>query len=173
MPLAAKPDFLLISEFDNPQPVVGDLFQRKFGHPIPEWKHDVVAFVRRSSDQALGDATLVPMSYAKFMPFGSVFLVGGCCTDGRAFEYLDQAQKDALAAAGGSMAQLLRYGFTRFANSCDAYFGYCGDARAWEVDLSAGFEPTGHDKLLVHWHKPLNGQLKRGLVAMAQAIGAF
>ncbi len=168
MPLPPKPDFLLISEFDDPQAVAGELFQRKFGHPIPDWRHDVVAFARRSSD-----AALVPISYAKFAPFGNVILVGGCCTDGRAFAHLDQAQKDALTAAGGPMAQLLRYGFSRFADSCDAYFGYCGDARAWEVDLSAGFEPTGHDKLLVHWHKPLNDQMRRGLVAMAHAIGAF
>jgi len=167
MPLAEKPDFLLITEIDDPAPVVGDLFQRKFGHPIPEWKHDVVAFVRTH------DGLLVPMSYTKFMPFGSVFLVGGCSTDGRAFAHLDQAQKDALAAAGSSMVQLLRYGFKRYADRCDAFFGYCGDARAWEVDLMAGFEPTGHDKLLVHWHKPINDQLKRGLIAMAHAIGPF
>lgn len=168
MPLPTKPEFLIISEFDKPEAVVGKLFQRKFGHPIPEWKHDVVAFIRRSAD-----AALIPMSYAKFAPFGSVMLVGGCCTDGRAFAHLDENQKDALGAAGGSMAQLLRYGFTRFSGQCDAYFGYCGDARAWEVDLSAGFEPTGHDKLLVHWHEPLNEQMKRALVAMAVAIGAF
>lgn len=167
-PLPPKPDFLLISEFDDAASVAGELFARKFGHPIPEWAHDLVAFVRRSSD-----AALMPVSYAKFMPFGSVILVGGCCTDGRAFAHIDQAQKDALAAAGGVMAQLLRYGFGRFADQCDAYFGYCGDARAWEVDLSAGFEPTGHDKLLVHWHKPLNDQMKRGLVAMAKALGPF
>jgi len=167
MPLAERPDFLLISEFDHPAPVVGELFQRKFGHPIPEWKHDVVAFVRTN------EGTLVPMSYTKFMPFGSVFLVGGCCTDGRAFAHLDQTQKDALAAAGSAMVQLLRYGFKRYADRCDAFFGYCGDARAWEVDLLAGFEPTGHDKLLVHWHKPINEQMKRGLVAMAKAIGPF
>lgn len=167
MTLPAKPEFLLISEIDDPQPIAGELFQRKFGHPIPDWKHDVVAFVRRA------DGLLAPMSYAKFMPFGSVILVGGCCTDGRAFSHLDDAQKAALTASGGSMAQLLRFGFTRFADSCDAYFGYCGDERAWEVDLSAGFEPAGHDKLLVHWHKPINAQLKRGLVAMAQALGPF
>jgi len=167
MLLPAKPDFLLLTEIDDPQPMVGELFQRKFGHPIPDWKHDVVAFVR------CADGLLAPMSYAKFMPFGSVMLVGGCCTDGRAFAHLDDAQKSALAASGGAMAQLLRYGFEHFADSCDAYFGYCGDARAWEVDLSAGFEPTGHDKLLVHWHKPVNEQLKCGLVAMAQALGPF
>jgi hypothetical protein len=167
MPLPAKPDFLLISAIDDPQPIVGELFRRKFGHPIPDWKHDLVAFVR------LGDGLLAPMSYAKFMPFGSVMLVGGCCTDGGAFAHLDDSQKAALTASGGAMAQLLRHGFEHFADSCDAFFGYCGDARAWEVDLSAGFEPTGHDKLLVHWHKPINDQLKRGLVAMAQALGAF
>lgn len=167
MALAEKPDFLVISEFDHPAPVVGELFQRKFGHPIPEWKHDVVAFVRTR------EGTLVPMSYTKFMPFGSVFLVGGCCTDGRAFAHLDDAQKAQLEAAGSAMVQVLRYGFQRYADRCDAFFGYCGDARAWEVDLQAGFVPTGHDKLLVHWHKPINEQMKRGLVAMALAIGPF
>lgn len=167
MPLPPKPDFLLISEIDDPMPIAGELFQRKFGHPIPEWEHDVVAFVRRA------DGLLAPISYAKFMPFGSVMLVGGCCTDGPAFAHLDDAQKAGLTTSGGAMAQLLRYGFIHFADHCDAYFGYCGDARAWEVDLCAGFEPTGHDKLLVHWHKPINAQLKRGLIAMARALGPF
>ena len=168
MPLPDKPDFLLISEFDNATAVVGDLFARKFGHPIPHWRHDLIAFARRASD-----GVLVPLSYAKFMPFASVILVGGCCTDGRAFTLLEQEQRDALTAAGGVMAQLLRHGFDLFADRCDAYFGYCGDARAWEVDLSAGFEPTGHDKLLAHWHKPLDTRLKTSLVAMAASLGAF
>lgn len=167
MPLPPQPDFLLISAFDAAGKVMNETFQRKFSHPMPEWKHDLVAFVRRA------DGTLVPLSYAKFMPFANVMLVGGCCTDGRAFAQIDAAQRDALTAAGGSMAHVLRHGFARFAEHCDAYFGYCGDARAWEVDLSAGFEPTGHEKLLVHWHKPLPDQLKRALVAMVQSIGAF
>lgn len=168
MALPAKPDFLLISEVDDPGPLVGELFERKFGHAIPDWKHDVVAFVRVEKSPML-----LPMSYAKFAPFANVMLVGGCCTDGRAFAHLSDAQKLALTNAGGAMAQLLRYGFEQFADHCDAYFGYCGDARAWEVDLSAGFEPTGHDKLLVRWHKQLNDQMRRGLLAMAHAIGPF
>ena len=167
MPLPPKPDFLLISEFDAAAGVIGATFQRKFAHPLPEWKHDLVAFVRR------GDGLLVPLSYAKFMPFANVFLVGGCCTDGRAFAQMDAGQSDALSAAGGSMAHVLRHGFARYADRCDAFFGYCGDARAWEVDLSAGFEPSGIEKLLVHWHKPLDPTLKKALVAMVQAIGAF
>jgi hypothetical protein len=167
MPLPPKPDFLLISEFDAAAQVMGEVFERKFAHPLPPWKHDLVAFVRR------GDGMLVPMSYAKFAPFANVMLVGGCSTDGRAFAQIEPAQRDALGAAGGPMAHVLRHGFARYAEHCDAYFGYCGDARAWEVDLSAGFEPTGHDKLLVHWHKPLDATLRRALVAMVVAIGAF
>ncbi len=167
MTLPAKPEFLLISTFDDCASIVGELFARKFGHPIPEWKHDVVAFIRED------DGTLVPLSYTKFAPFSSVMLVGGCCTDGRAFAHMSDAQKTALTQAGGSMAQLLRWGFAHFADRCDAFFGYCGDARAWEVDLSAGFEPTQHDKLLVHWQKPLDEALRRSLVAMAHALGPF
>jgi len=165
--LPAKPDFLIISEVDHPAAMVGDLFQRKFGHPLPEWKHDVVAFFRKD------DGTLVPMSYTKFAVLEPLILVGGCCTDGRAFAHMSESQKAELTAAGGSMAQLLSYGFKRFTDRCNAYFGYCGDARAWEVDLSAGFIPTEHEKLLVHWHKPLNDQTKRALVAMAHALGPF
>jgi hypothetical protein len=168
MTTAEKPDFLLVSEFDAAGAVVGDLFQRKFAHPLPDWKHDLVGFVRRDEDGAL-----VPISYVKFMPFGSVYLVGGGCTDGSAFAHIAPRQRDALAASGGVLVHLLRYGFRRYADHCDAYFGYCGDPRAWEVDLLAGFEPTGHDKLLVHWHKAINAQMKRGLLAMAHAIGPF
>ena len=165
--LPAKPDFLIISAVDHPEAMVGELFQRKFGHPLPAWNHDVVAFFRKD------DGTLVPMSYTKFAVLEPLILVGGCCTDGRAFAHMTEAQKAELTAAGGSMAQLLSYGFKRFADLCNAYFGYCGDPRAWEVDLSAGFIPTEHEKLLVHWHKPLNDQTKRALVAMAHALGPF
>ena len=60
-----------------------------------------------------------------------------------------------------------------YADRCDAYFGHCGDARAYEVDMQAGFEPTGHDQLIVRWHKPLDPVRRRALVAKAHAIGAF
>lgn len=163
----APPDFLTFSDVDNAEAIAGLLFQRKFGHALPEWPNDIVAFLRRD------DGSLFPMSYAKFFPMGSVMLVGGCCTDGRAFEYMSEAQKLELAGNRSAMVHLLRYGFRRFADKCDAYFGYCGDPRAWQVDLAAGFVPTEHDKLLVHWHKPLSAQTQRALVAMVNALGPF
>jgi hypothetical protein len=161
------PDFLYFSLVDNAAAIAGELFARKFGHPLPDWPYDLMAFFR------CGDGSLIPLSYTKFMPLGNVILVGGCMTDGRAFASMSEVQRARLTASGGAMKHLLLFGFERLADRCDAYFGYCGDARAWEVDLSAGFVPSGHDKLLVHWHKPLNEQTRRALVAMAHALGPF
>lgn len=161
------PDFLVLSDVDNAAAMIGPLFERKFGHALPEWPNDIVAFFKRD------DGSLYPMSYAKFFPMGSVMLVGGCSTDGKAFGFMSDAQRAELSGLNSSMVHLLRYGFRRFADKCDAYFGYCGDPRAWEVDLAAGFVPTEHEKLLVHWHKPLNAQTQRALVAMAHALGPF
>lgn len=163
----AVPEFLVLTEVAEGAALMGALFERKFGHALPEWPHDLIAFYRRA------DGALAPLSYAKFFPFANVMLVGGAATDGRVYAQLDDAQRDELAASGGPMVHLLRYGFHRFANRCDAYFGYCGDSRAWDVDLKAGFTPTQHANLLVRWHKTLNEQTQRALVAMAHALGPF
>lgn len=162
-----KPEFLLTTTLDDATAEFGALFERKFGHALPQWPHHVVSFYRRA------DGALVPLSYSKFFHFQNVMLVGGCCTDGRAYAAMTDADRDALAASGGSMVHVLRHGFARFAGECEAYFGYCGDPRAWEVDIAAGFEPAGPDKLLVRWHKEQNATTQRSLIAMVEAMGPF
>ena len=159
--------YLAITELDDASPFFGALFLRKFGDPIPDSIHHFGVFYRDAEER------FSPLAYLHFMPYGELLLVGGLCTDGRVFARMSEREREEIRACGGVMLHALRYVFVRLADACEAYFGYCGDARAWEVDLSAGFEPTGHDKLLVHWHKPINDQLKRGLVAMAQALGPF
>jgi hypothetical protein len=167
MSTSQKPDFLLTTVVDDAAADFGALFERKFGHALPEWPHHMVSYYRRA------DGALVPLSYSKFFRFQNVMLVGGCCTDGRAYAAMTDAHRDALAASGGSMVHVLRHGFLRFAGECEAYFGYCGDPRAWDVDIAAGFEPAGPAKLLAHWHKPIDATGKRALVAMVDAIGPF
>jgi hypothetical protein len=159
--------FLAITELDDAAPFFGELFRRKFGDPIPAEKHHLGVFYRA------GDGSFVPLSYLHFMPYGELSLVGGLCTDGRAFARMSEAERTAIAAAGGVMVHALRYAFVRLADTCEAYFGYCGDPRAWEVDVQAGFVPTEHDKLIARWHKPLDEARKQSLVAKAHAIGPF
>lgn len=160
-------DFIVITEVDDARAFFGALFQRKFGDPIPEHEHHIGVFFRTQAD------AFVPLSYLHFMPFGDIILVGGLCTDGRVFEQMTQQQRTAVRDAGGVMVHALRHAFVHLAAHCDAFFGYCGDPRAYEVDMQAGFEPTAHDKLIARWHKPLDAVRRRSLVAKAHAIGPF
>jgi hypothetical protein len=160
-------EFIAISEVDRADVFVGDLFQRKFGHPLPEFPHHVVAFYRKACD------CVVPFSYVHVLPFGDISLIGGASTDGRAFEAMREDEREEIRAQGGIYLHALRYAFAKFGDRCDAFFGYCGDSRAYEVDVAAGFEPTEHEKLIAVWHKPLDAVRRRCLVAMAHAIGPF
>lgn len=159
--------FLSITELDEGQTWFGPLFERKFGHPVPDYPAHLGIFYRSR------EGWMRPLAYLHFLPFGDIMLVGGLCTDGAVFAAMQPEESAAIRDAGGVMVHGLRYGFRRLANRCDAYFGYCGDPRAYEVDMQAGFVPTEHDKLIVHWHKPLDAMRTRALIAKAHAIGPF
>jgi hypothetical protein len=165
--MPALQDFILVTEVDRGPAFAGHIFQRKFRENPPDFQHHVVTFYRKSWDQ------FVPFSYVHIRPFGDIYLVGGASTDGRGFELMSQEERDEVRSNGGVYLNALRYAFAKFADRCDAFFGYCGDPRAYVVDMQAGFEPTMHDKLIVHWHKPLDEVRRRSLVAKAQAIGPF
>lgn len=160
------PASLVLTEVSDASPFA-DLFRRKFGHPLPDSGDHFVAFHRDAR------GALWPLSYLNYNRFGDIRLVGGGCTDGNVIRAMAQSERDAVQASGGVLVHLLRAGFRQFAADCDAYFGHCGDARAYAVDLAAGFEPTEHQFLLVHWHKPLHEVLRRALIAKAHAIGPF
>lgn len=160
-------EFITISELDDARPFFDELFRRKFGDPLPAERHHFGIFYRTAQ------GAFLPLSYLHFMPFGDIILVGGLCTDGRVFGQMAEDQRRRVSEAGGVMVHGLRHAFVRLADACDAYFGYCGDPRAYEVDMQAGFEPTAHDKLIARWHKPLDPVRRRALVAKAFAIGPF
>ncbi len=160
-------EFIIVTEVDAGAAFAEAIFQRKYRQSVPTFPHHVVALYRDA------DGCFIPASYVHFKPSGDIWLVGGGCTDGRAFAHMDEAQRAAVTSAGGLLLQTLRFGFAKFADRCDAFFGYCGDARAWEVDLQAGFIPTEHDKLLVRWNGPLDPSRREVLTARANALGPF
>lgn len=147
--------------------VATDLFQRKFGQPPPGDPHHLLALIRTPG------GAFVPACYAHFRAFGDICLVGGGATDGRAFASLTPEQGQIIRDAGGLFYFVLRFGFERFADRFYAFFGHCGDPRAEEVDLHAGFRHTAIDKLLIYTPKPLLEQVERALVAKAAALGPF
>lgn len=160
-------DVVIITEVDDGPAFAGHIFRRVFGEEIPDFEHHVVAFVRPAED------LFVPANYVHLWLRDDVGLIGGASTDGRAFARLEPAVATRIREAGGLYLQTLRWTFAKFAGRCDAFFGYCGDPRAWEVDMQAGFEPTEHDKLIVHWHRALTAARKAELVERVRAIGPF
>ncbi|MGA8276999.1 MAG: hypothetical protein WB784_02215 [Rhodanobacteraceae bacterium] len=160
-------DFIVVTEVDAGATFAEAIFQRKYRQSVPDFPHHIVALYRDR------EGRFVQASYVHFNPVGDIWLVGGGCTDGRAFATMNEQQRAAVTAAGGLLLQTLRFGFDKFADRCDAFFGYCGDPRAWEVDLAAGFIPTAHDKLLVKWPRPLGDSRRQEMTARAHALGPF
>lgn len=161
------PDWLRITEVDDGAFFATPLFRRKFGGEPPDRGHHLVAFYQPAP------LTTQTLCYAHFMPFGDILLVGGVCTDGELIRAMPAERRETLMALGGAYLQVLHYGFARYASQCEAYFGYCGDARAEVVNLQAGFIKTEHPHLLVHWHRPQHPVMQRALIAKAAAIGPF
>lgn len=160
---------LILEVIDHFEAIAGELFRRKFGTdgPPDNWPHHICAFAPTGSGQ------LQLLGYVHFGAFGDTCLVGGMCTDGDAVRALDEAQRYAIRAAGGVAYQMLRFGFTHFANAFPAFFGIVGDARAKEVDLAAGFVETEHEQLVMFLPKPLPADHLRALTAKVLALGDF
>ncbi len=159
--------FLSISEIDNADFVARALFKKKFGHPVPDMPHHLVALYRDD------EGALHLAGYSHMRPFGDVYLSGGSCTNGETLRRMQTHEADAIRAAGGVWYWLLKYAFAKYADRCDAFFGHCGAPRALEVALEAGFEPTEHLHVIAHWHKPLHPSIRRALIAKVHALGAF
>jgi len=146
---------------------IDDLFQRKFAHHAPDIGTPLIAFYRKAWDH------FIPVCYISYIPFDEVILVGGGMTDGRAFAHMPEKLQSEIRENSGIFYHVLRFGFEHFKDDCEAFFGYAGDERAYEMDLKAGFRPTGHQHLIANFHKPLSEERKQQLIAKIHAIGPF
>ena len=99
--------------------------------------------------------------------------MGGAMTDGRAFGHMDGDLAERIKASGGIYYHLLKFAFDKYKDQCEAFFGHAGDRRAYEVDMQAGFEPTRHQYLIAHFHKPLSTERKDYLIKKINDIGPF
>lgn len=160
-------DWLTISEVDDGRAFAEAIFQRKYAQSAPDFPHHVVAFLRRE------DGAFVAASYLHFTLHEDVVLVGGGATDGRAFNQVPAEVGEAIRDRGGLLLQTLRFGFRKYADHCEAFFGHCGDPRAFEVDMQAGFQPTRVEHLLAYWHRLLDDKRREALIDKVTALGPF
>jgi hypothetical protein len=159
--------FVLIGEVERGDRMIRPLFRRKFAGDPPEFGHHLIAF------HARGDGSYVPAAYLHLWTQGTIGLVGGGCTDGRVLRAMGAAERQAVHAAGGMLLQMLGFCFAKFEGGLEAFFGHCGDARAKEVDLRAGFRETRVPFLLVRPNRALGAERAEELLRQAEAIGRF
>jgi len=156
-----------IIEVSDGRFLAGEIFQRKLGGTLPDYGRHLVAVYRHDP------LRFAPLGYLNILGHRSVALVGGGSVDGRAFADIPAPECRDIREKGGVLFCLLRYAFTEMADDFEAFFGYCGDARAEEVDLQAGFRHTRHPKLLANYHRPLDAERRDRLLDDVFALGPF
>ena len=145
----------------------GEIFRRKLGGTLPAYGRHLVAIYRHDP------LRFTPLGYLNILGHESVALVGGGSVDGRAFADIPEQASRNIRETGGVLYRLLRYAFTEMADDFEAFFGYCGDARAEEVDLQAGFRHTRLPRLLANYHRPLDAERRERLLDDVFALGPF
>lgn len=166
IPASIRP-FFTITELDDADFLIGDLFRRKFAHPPPGFRRHLAALYR---DPA---GAYHVAGYSHMRPHEEVYLSGGSCSNGETIKRMQTDELAALKAAGGVYHLILRYAFRKYADCCDAFLGYSSDVRALEVAFASGFVVTEYPRLFAHWHKPLADDARRRITAKIDALGAF
>lgn len=158
---------LSIEEVDDATALAGELFQRSFGHPIPDFPRHFVALGRAADGEPFVAAYVHYSAWEE-----TAWLCGGVCADRGAYTRAAPADAAEWKRAGGLGEIILRETFARLTDR-PAIFSYCGDARQWQHDLNAGFEPAGPPLLLVRWNHPGSRLQRAGLVERIAALGPF
>lgn len=159
--------FITVTEVDDGAALAGDLFQRAYGKPLPDFPHHIVALYHRA------DGVQVPVSYVHFTDCGDMFLAGGACTDGNALRAMSGDEQAALNEYGGLMLATLRHGFASYGPRCEAIFTCCGDKRALETTPKLGFVDTGIQFLLVNFLRDSSPRRRSEMTAKAASFMPF
>ena len=157
-----------------------DLFQECFGQPFPvpadncglaiptppeNWRQ-YVAFYRWS------ETHFEPVGFCNFIRYGEVYLEGGMCVKKGFYRRLPKDHWKQCRSRGG-VAQIVMEAAAVELNDCAAWFGYCGDKMAFEVDKRVGYEPTGHRHLIVKWFTQCAVPRRQELIDAIAKIGPF
>ncbi|MDA3933926.1 MAG: hypothetical protein PF630_06325 [Gammaproteobacteria bacterium] len=159
------PAYLSISEVSDGKYFGDDIIMRKLAVSVPPFGRHVLAFYKHSSKH------ITPLGYLHISEYATVALIGGGSVDGSSFCDIPDIHCEEIKQIGGVLFQLLTHVFTYYSDRYEAFFGYCGDARAEEVDLKAGFRRTNHPMLLVNYHKDLAEDRKALLLESVVSLG--
>jgi len=171
---------LHVSFFRNAQFFAADLFYESFGHPFPvpresaglsiatpagDWWQEV-AFYKWSEQH------IEAVGFCNWIRYENCYLCGGMCVRANFYRRLSREQWAACRERGGIAQIMLETAFATITD-CRAWFGYCGDRKAYIVDIRAGYQPTRHRYLIVKWNEELSEPDQRALEDRIAQIGPF
>lgn len=133
--------------------------------PPEKWRQ-YVAFYKWS------DTEIEPVGFCNWIHYGDVYLEGGMCVKRNFYRRLPKEHWEACRNAGG-VAQIMMETAATELNDCAAWFGYCGDRKAYIVDARIGYAPTRYKYLIVKWFAELDQDKQRALEDRIGAIGPF
>ncbi len=159
--------FILITEVHRGHRLADRIFKRKVGQPTPDFGHHILALYHHD------EFNWLPVTYVKYWAHGEVMLSGGACTDGRVLRMMSSEQQAAVRESGGILVSAMRYAELLFSADKPGTFGYCGDARAWEVLDQVGYERLDHPHLIVRWHNRPGPEKVSDLIEDVSRLGPF
>jgi hypothetical protein len=151
--------------FALPFPVPQDLSALPIPTPSHHW-HQYVAFYKWS------ETSLEPVGFCNWIRYGDVYLEGGMCVRKNFYRRLPREHWNECRALGG-VAQLMMETAERELNDCIAWFGYCGDKKAYLVDSRVGYRRTDRPFLIVKWFQEVPAARQREVEDLIAAIGPF
>jgi len=160
-------DFIVVTDVDEADAAVAELFLRKFRARVPEFPHHIVAWVRRE------DGGRAPGCYTHVTDCGDLLLGGGACTDDRVLRRMSAHQRSVLRAGGGIYRHTIEWVADQFSAMFPALFVYVGDALSERVLRASGFVATRHERLYIRWLQAVPEHRQRQLVAKAFSFIPF
>jgi hypothetical protein len=171
---------LNVAFFANAQDFAAELFYDCFKIPFPvprenaglsiptppeNWRQEVAFYTWP------GERVEV-VGFCNWIRHEDCYLCGGMCVRASFYRRLPKEHWIACRDRGGIAQIVLQTAFATLTD-CTAWFGYCGDRKAYIVDLRAGYQPTRHRYLIVKWNADLSEAEKHALEDSFAAIGPF
>jgi len=168
-PAATVGEILHVTEVDDADFFIGDLFRRRFKTAVvPDFPRHFVAFYRNPPA-----SVVLPMGYVHFTPWEGCHLCGGLVIDERRWRDLPAPHRGLIRGSGGVAEYMLRQAIGRVLPESIAVWGRVGDRLAEKVDLRVGFVHTGRPYLMVIWNHALSEEQRAEWVRRAEALGDF
>ncbi len=112
------------------------------------------------------------VGFCNWIRYKDVYLEGGLAVKRDFYRRLDREHFVACRMRGG-IAQIVMEAAATELNDCVAWFGYCGDAKALQVDLRVGYVQTEHAFVIVKWMRELSVADQRQWIDEVIRIGPF